>query len=360
VTGWLFVCTAVVGPPQQAIAYSRGGVAPEDGTVISNCGAEITWKFTNPFGYPWSQAQKERVRAAFAEWETLDNLDGGRIVDWVETSGSVEVHVQRYDFPGNKLGEADCEAGYLRLDTSLSGDALEGVAAHEAGHITGLAHVSHEENLTTAAPPTMTSGACPADPAALRTTEHDDYAALMQRNGQTAGAFRRMHADPSFEEALAWTDYWETVDVASVEQIADANSPWGGYHLRFKGLEPLTGPDPILRQDVLVLRPGTYDMGAWVRRAPDAAGTVTLKLAQRPWTKFTGDSATCDIGPSGDWLASITHTFTPTESWVFWQTDEYSASGGPHLQIRVNVINELRNGSNRAYARVDVVAARAQ
>lgn len=354
---WLIVG----GTPQHAAAYSRGGVAPEDGSVISNCGPEITWKFTNPFGYPWSAAQKDRVRAAFAEWETLDNLDGGAIVDWIEKSGGVEVQVQRYDFPDDTLGQAECDAGYLRVDISLNGDALQAVVTHEAGHITGLAHVSDEGNLTTTAAPTMTSGWCSPDLTDLQTSEHDDYAALMQRDGQNAGTFRRMHADPSFEETLDWTDHWDTADVASVEQVADTSSPWGGYHLRFKGLEPLTGPDPVLRQDVLVLRPGTYDMGgAWVRRAPEATGTVTLKLAQRPWTKFTGDPITCDIAPSGEWLASIAHTFTPSESWAFWQTNEYTASGGPHLPIRVNVINELRRDSNRAYARVDVVAARAQ
>lgn len=303
---------------------------------------------------------KDRVRAAFAEWETLDNLDGGSIVDWVEQSGSVEVHVQRYDFPPGTLGQADRAAGYLRVDESLGGDQLQGVATHEAGHILGLAHVSYEENLTTSAHPTMASGLCSSAHSAWQTTEHDDYAGLMQRNGQNAGSFRRMHADPSFEETLDWTKYWNMTDVASVEQIADENSPWGGYHVRFKGFEPLSGPDPILRQDVLVLHPGTYDMGAWVRRAAGATGTVTLKLAQRPWTKFTGDPGTCDIGPSGEWLTSITETFSPTESWAFWQTDEYSATGGPHLQIRVNVISELRNGSNRAYTRVDVVAARSQ
>lgn len=61
-----------------AMAHSRGGVAPEDErTRISNCGRTVTWKFTNPFGYPWTDAQKERVRAAFAEWETRDDVDGG-------------------------------------------------------------------------------------------------------------------------------------------------------------------------------------------------------------------------------------------------------------------------------------------
>ena len=108
----------------------------------------------------------------------------------------------------------------------------------------GLAHVSHEENLTTSAHPTMSSGKCSSAHSAWQTVEHDDYAALMQRNGQNAGSFRRMHADPSFEEVFDWTQYWETVDVGSVEQIADANSPWGGYHLRFKGSQPLTGADP--------------------------------------------------------------------------------------------------------------------
>lgn len=62
-----------------AMAHSRGGVAPEDErTRISNWGRTVTWKFTNPFGYPWTDAQKERVRAAFAEWETRDDVDGGR------------------------------------------------------------------------------------------------------------------------------------------------------------------------------------------------------------------------------------------------------------------------------------------
>lgn len=176
----------------EAVAYSRGGVAPENGSIIPNRGPTVTWKFTNPFGFPWSTAQKDRVRAAFAEWESLDDLDGGSIADWVEQSGTVEVHVQRYDFPTGILGEADCEAGYLRVDGSLSGDALQGVATHEAGHIMGLAHVSHEEDLTTSAHPTMSSGECSSAHPAWQTVEHDDYAALMQRNGQNAGAFRRM------------------------------------------------------------------------------------------------------------------------------------------------------------------------
>ncbi len=167
-----------------------------------------------------------------------------------------------------------------------------------------------------------------------------------------------MHADPSFEESFSWTDYWDTANVDSVEQVAGANSPMGGYHLRFKGAEPLSGPDPILRQDILVLRPATYDLAAWIRRGADATGTVTLRLAQRPWTAFTGSPESCGIAPSGDWLSTISASITPSASWSFHQTGDYSATGGPHLEIRVSVVNELRNGSDRAYARVDVVAAR--
>ncbi len=261
--GAVALCVLLVG--QGARAYSRGGVAPESGSVIANCGRTVTWKFTNPFGFPWSSAQKERVRAAFAAWEELDDLDGGRMVDWQEQSGSVEVHVQRYDFPTGVVGEADCEAGYLRVDESLDGDALQGVATHEAGHIMGLAHVSNEENLTTTRHPTMSSGECSNAYSAWQTLEHDDYGALTQRNGLNPDVGRRMHADPSFEESFSWTDYWDTANVDSVEQVAGANSPMGGYHLRFKGAEPLSGPDPILRQDILVLRPATYDLAAWIR-----------------------------------------------------------------------------------------------
>lgn len=204
----------------------------------------VTWKFTDPDGYGWTKAQKARVRDAFRLWEALDDLDGASIVDFVEKGGSTEVRVYRTDLPYPRLGEARCSHGYMALDVSLSGDALEGVATHEAAHIVGLAHVSHEENLTTTAAPTMTSGWCSPTIAELRSIEHDDHAALTQRNGEDGGVARRMHADPSFEEVFRWPSYWETRNVASIEHVSDANSPWGQYHVRFKGYEPLSGPIP--------------------------------------------------------------------------------------------------------------------
>ncbi len=119
-----------------------------------------------------------------------------------------------------------------------------------------------------------------------------------------------MHADPSFEESFSWTVYWDTANVDSVEQVAGAKQPDGWVPSSVQGRRAIerTGPDPAPghpRPATGHVRPRRLDP-----QGADATGTVTLRLAQRPWTAFTGSPETCSIAPSSDWLSTISASIT--------------------------------------------------
>lgn len=332
----------------------------------------------------WTSASRTAVVTGLKEWERVLNRDGSpgkQVVSMVETADPskepIAIKLKQFGAgEGVGGGTGRCATfqeggrtfrGFINLNLQLRdlSDRLQGVATHEMGHVLGLAHTGKNDSLMDGSDsmPSMAHGGCftsqetPDVQRRRRSLAHDDFAALVQRQGHGFSA----HRDSSFEGGIenAWG-----IHNGNFERVAGAPGRVGDWHLKFIGTTPVDDKfnDPYIRQDVLVFTPPgqsrSYDAAARIRRESQGSGEVILKLWQRP---YGAEEGTCkSVFPTGDWNLAIQRSVFPTDQFTFYETSNVEL---PFERVGVRMVlrsklKEGPSGGQRSPTHVDDVRAR--
>lgn len=317
------VRTRVAGAAALAVGSIAGpagtgalGNAPEAGAypILNNVCHFPTLLFVYSGGN-WSTEQRNRWDAGAAQWNGVRDQHGGSW--WLSGTGNYH-NVYRVDLPYAMQGYTECDITgslYFQLDTAVSGEMINDVAGHEAGHGHGLQHTGDDDTLPShPSAPLMATCVGTRDRALLG----DSTGAIAERMSNT------VHPNASFENALY---FWNTSG-GSLSLYGESASE-GFLSAQFEA----TAAGQSIYNDVRnATSPTSYRTRVNYKDNNNAAsGTLTMQLQARPVAYPTSGPSECGFVNGWDfnsaWLNNGSTYFNVGPSTQVAVGDDWSYNG---------------------------------